>query len=166
MKFSRITAVIAMLSLMALPVMAELTDYQRGVYDGLSAGGQIGYLRGAAPYDTTAAQQYNSIVSQFNSWLQNVFGSNQTAINEFWMNAFSGQVTVGGYQAYPTVNSSKPVHSMDGSWNKTATYNPDAKGKIFGYDPDTYYTMIGWNNAPAAPKDASGNYVEGSLQAP
>ena len=86
MKFSRLTAIIAMISLMALPVLAELTDYQQGVYDGLSAGGQIGYLRGAAPYDATAAQQYNITVNQYNAWLQSVFGDNQTAIDNFWLN--------------------------------------------------------------------------------
>jgi len=97
-----------MLSLMALPVLAELTDYQQGVYDGLSAGGQIGYLRGAAPYDAMAAQQYNITVNQYNAWLQSVFGDNQTAINNFWMNPLSGQTTVGGYQAYSVANSTKP----------------------------------------------------------
>jgi hypothetical protein len=56
----------------------------------------------------------------------------------------------------------KPVHAIDSSWNKTATYNADAKGKIYGYDPDTYYTMVGWNNAPTSPSQASG----GSLQPP
>jgi hypothetical protein len=107
MKFSILTAIIAMLSLMALPVLAELTDYQQGVYDGLSAGGQIGYLRGAAPYDATAAQQYNITVNQYNAWLQSVFGDNQTAINNFWMNPLSGQTTVDGYQAYSVANSTK-----------------------------------------------------------
>jgi hypothetical protein len=108
MKFSILTAIIAMLSLMALPVLAELTDYQQGVYDGLSAGGQIGYLRGAAPYDATAAQQYNITVNQYNAWLQSVFGDNQTAIDNFWLNPHSGQTTVDGYQAYSVVNSTMP----------------------------------------------------------
>jgi hypothetical protein len=108
MKFSRPTAIIAMFSLMALPVLAELTDYQQGVYDGLRAGGQIGYLLGAAPYDATAAQQYNITVNQYNAWLQSVFGGNQTAINNFWMNPLSGQTTVGGHQAYSVANSTKP----------------------------------------------------------
>jgi len=108
MKFSILTATIAMLSLMAFPALAELTDYQQGIYDGLSAGGQIGYLRGAAPYDATAAQQYNITVNQYNAWLQSVFGDNQTAINNFWMNPLSGQTTAGGYQAYSVANSTKP----------------------------------------------------------
>jgi hypothetical protein len=75
MKFSILAAIIAMLSLMAFPVLSELTDYQQGVYDGLSAGGQIGYLRGTALHDATAAQQYSIMVNQYNAWLQSVFGN-------------------------------------------------------------------------------------------
>jgi hypothetical protein len=177
MKFSRIAAVIAMLSIMALPVMAELTDYQKGVDAGLRAGGQISYLLGAAPYNTTAAQQYNKMVNQFNAWLQNVFGNNQTAINTFWMNQMSVQTTGTGYQAYPTV-STKPVHSIDGSWNQSTTkYNPDLTNKIYGYDPDTYYTMVGWsgsglptvkdsNGNYIGPRDSNGNPIDNSLQPP
>jgi len=167
MKFTRMIAVIAMLSLVAMPVMAELTDYQKGVNDGLIKGLRIGYMLGGSSYDTNSAQQYSGMVNPFNTWLQSVFGANQTEINLFWMKPLSGQAIVGGYQAYPTVNSTKPVHSIDGSWNQSTTaYHPDAKGKIYGYDPDTYYTMVGWGNAPAAPKDANGNYISGSLQAP
>ncbi len=162
MKFTRMMAVIAMLSLVAMPAMAELTDYQKGVHDGLASGIRIGYLLGGASYDTSASQQYSNMVNSFNSWLQNVFGANQTELNLFWMKPQSG-TTVGGYQAYPTVNSTKPVHSIDGSRNQsTAVYHADQKGKIYGYDPDTYYTMVGWENAPTTPPEAQG----GSLQPP
>jgi hypothetical protein len=163
MKFASLIAVAAILSLVAIPAMAEMTDYQKGVNDGLANGLRIGYLLGGAPYDTNANQQYNGMVNPFNSWLQAVFGANQTEINLFWMKTLSGQTMVGGYQAYPVVNSTKPVHSIDGSWNQsTAVYHADEKGKIYGYDPDTYYTMVGWNNAPATPGAANG----GSLQPP
>ena len=167
MKFASLIAVAAILSLVAIPAMADMTDYQKGVNAGLMNGLRIGYLLGGAPYSTNAAQQYSSMVNPFNSWLQATFGANQTEINLFWMKPLSGPTMVGGYQAYPTVNSTKPVHSIDGSWNQSTTaYHPDQKGKIYGYDPDTYYTMVGWSNAPAAPKDSSGNYINPSLQAP
>lgn len=167
MKFTRTMAVIAMLSLVAMPAMAELTDYQKGVNDGLIKGLRIGYMLGGSPYDTNSAQQYSGMVNPFNVWLQSVFGANQTALSIFEMKPLSGQTMVGGYQAYPTVNSTKPTHNIDGSWNQSTTaYHPDAKGKIYGYDPDTYYTMVGSAYEPAAPKDANGNYISGSLQAP
>jgi hypothetical protein len=167
MKFTSLIAVATILSLVAVPAMAEMSEYQKGVNDGLVSGLRIGYLLGGAPYDTSAAQQYSSMVNPFNAWLQKVFGANQTEINLFWMKPQAGQAMVGGYQAYPTVNSTKPVHSIGGSWNQSTTaYHPDAKGKIYGYDPDTYYTMVGSAYQPAAPKDANGNYISGSLQAP
>ena len=34
MKFARLMAVVAILSLMAIPAMADMTDYQKGVKDG------------------------------------------------------------------------------------------------------------------------------------
>ena len=163
MKFASLIAVAAILSLVAIPAMADMTDYQKGVNAGLMNGLRIGYLLGGAPYDTNAAQQYSGMVNPFNSWLQGTFGANQTEINLFWMKPLSGQAIVGGYQAYSTSNLTKPVHSIDGSWNQTTTaYHADTKGKIYGYDPDTYYTMVGWNNAPTSPAAASG----GSLQPP
>ncbi len=171
MKFASLIAVAAILSLVAVPALADMTDYQKGVNAGLMNGLRIGYLLGGAPYSTNAAQQYSGMVNPFNSWLQGTFGSNQTEINLFWMKPLSGQAMAGGYQAYPTNNLTKPVHSIDGSWNQsTVAYHADQKGQINGYDPDTYYTMVGWNNAPAAPTytDAYGKtrYAEGSLQAP
>ena len=173
MKFASLIAVAAILSLVAIPAMADMTDYQKGVNDGLANGLRIGYLLGGAPYDTNAAQKYSSMVNPFNSWLQGTFGANQTEINLFWMKPLSGQTMVKGYQGYPVVNSTKPTHSIDGSWNQstTAKYNPDVKNKIYGYDPDTYYTMVGWSGSglPDAQKDSSGRYIspaDPSLQPP
>lgn len=178
MKFASLIAVAAILTLVAVPAMATLTDYHRGVNDGLANGLRMGYLLGGAPYDTSAAQKYSDLVNPFNSWLQAVFGANQTEINLFWMRPLSGQTMAGGYQMYPTVNKTKPVHSIDGSWNQstTARYNPDVKNKIYGYDPDTYYTMTGWsgselpdvykNGQYIGPRDSSGNPIDSSLQPP
>jgi len=70
---------------LTIPVIGELTDYQKGVNDGLASSLRIGYQLGKAPYDINAAQQYNSMVDPFNTWLQAVFGANKTAVNLFWM---------------------------------------------------------------------------------
>lgn len=170
MKFASLIAVAAILTLVAVPAMATLTDYQRGVNDGLANGLRIGYLLGGAPYDTIAAQKYSEMVNPFNSWLQAVFGANQTEINLFWMRPLSGQTaTATGFQAYPTSNLTKPVHSIDGSFNQSTTrYNPDIKGKIYGYDPDTYYTMVGWDSAPSSvtTPTVDNKQVDTSLQPP
>lgn len=167
MKFASLIAVAAIILLVAIPAMADMTDYQKGVNDGLANGLRIGYLLGGAPYDTNAAQQYSGMVNPFNSWLQAVFGANQTELNLFWMKPLPGQTTATGFQPYPVVNSTKPVHSIDGSWNQsTTTYHADEKGKIHGYDPETYYTMVGWPDSSKAPTDANGNYINPSLQPP
>ncbi len=140
MKFIKVLAVITLLSLVAMPVMAELTDYQKGVMDGMKAGMRMGKLLGAAPYDTTAAQDYNNLVDRFNQGLAMIFGNNQTAIQMFWMSPY-GSAQVSGQNASDL--SFKPIHAIDASFNQSRRVNPDAQGKIYGYDPDTYYTMIG-----------------------
>jgi hypothetical protein len=147
MKFTRIMAIVAMFSLVAMPVMAELTDYQRGVEDGIKAGGRITYYMGAAPYDTKAAQQYSGMVNQFNSWLQSVFGSNQTALNLFWMRQLSSDVNP-NVNPYSTSTYNKPVHAIDASWNQTNRTVMGPQGQtIYGEPIDAYCTDN--PNAPA-----------------
>ena len=150
MKFTRMMAIVAMFSLVAMPVMAELTDYQRGVEDGIKAGGRITYYMGAAPYDTNAAQQYSGMVNQFNSWLQSVFGSNQTALNLFWMRPLSSSV-----MPISTSSYNKPVHAIDASWNQTNRTIMGPQGQtIYGEPIDHYCTdnpnspYCNINNAP------------------
>jgi hypothetical protein len=159
----RMTAAVAMLSLMALPVMAELTDYQKGVYDGLKTGGQISYLLGSAPYDTTAAQQYNSMVNQFNAWLQAVFGNNQTAINTFLMQPLSGQAGL-AYQYPATAYNTKPIHAIDSSFNQTNHTVVAPQGQtVYGVPIEHYCTdnpdSPACNNIPEAFRDSPLGYV-------
>ncbi|MDM7934732.1 MAG: hypothetical protein QUS08_05005, partial [Methanothrix sp.] len=113
-------SIIVLLSLAVLPALGELTDYQKGVADGLAAGLRMGRLLGAAPYDPASAQSYNEQVNAFNQGLAAVFGNNQTAIAMFWLQpTASGAVT-----AAPLGNfSTKPVHAIDASWNQTRRVN-------------------------------------------
>ena len=66
------------LILVITPAMAELTDYQRGIQQGLLVGLKMGYLQGAAPFNTNAAQQYSSMLSAYNARLPVIFGNNLT----------------------------------------------------------------------------------------
>lgn len=141
MKFTRIFAVFVLLSLVAIPALGELTDYQKGVMDGMKAGLRMGKLLGAAPYDPAQAQEYNNLVNSFNQGLTAVFGNNQTALNMFWMQPYGNLVanpSLGNY-------SSRPIHAIDASWNQTKSVNPDVlgQGKYFGYDLDSYIAMTG-----------------------
>ncbi len=140
MNLTSIFAVLALLSLAVIPAYGEMTDYQKGVMDGLQAGLITGKLLGAAPYDPAQAQEYNSQVNPFNQGLTAVFGNNQTALSMFWMQpqASTTAASLGSY-------STKPVHKIDESWNQTRRVNTDflSQGKYYGYDLDTYIAMTG-----------------------
>lgn len=143
MKLTRIIAVLAILSLVVIPALGELTEYQRGAMDGMKAGLRMGRLLGAAPYDSASAQEYNNLVSPFNQGLAVLFGDNQTALQMFWMSPYgSDQVA-----AYNELNnlSSKPIHAIDASFNQSRKVNADIIGqnKYYGYDLDTYIAMTG-----------------------
>ena len=141
----RIFAILVLLSLVAIPALGELTDYQKGVSDGLAAGMRIGRLLGAAPFDPNQAQTYNDQVDSFNQGLATVFGNNQTALNMFWMQ------TYGAARTAATAVSRKPVHSIDGSWNNTTRVlgDQDEGKRIYDMPAASYYTWIG--NAPNLP---------------
>lgn len=149
MKFLNALIAIVLLSMLAMPVLAELTDYQKGVMDGLGAGMRMGKLLGAAPYDSAAADSYNKLVNSFNQGLAAIFENNQTAINLFMLQPYgSAQGIANNAQNF----SFKPVHAVDSSFNQTRTYNADAErqGKYYGYDLDSYIAMTGHvpNNLP------------------
>jgi hypothetical protein len=140
MNLTSIFAVLALLSLAVIPAQGEMTDYQKGVMDGMKAGLIMGKLLGAAPYDPAQAQEYNNQVNPFNQGLTTVFGDNQTLLSMFWMQpqASTTATSLGSY-------STKPVHAIDASWNQTRRVNTDflSQGKYYGYDLDTYIAMTG-----------------------
>jgi hypothetical protein len=138
----RIFAVLVLLSLVAIPALGELTDYQKGVSDGLAAGMRIGRLLGAAPFDPNQAQQYDNQVDAFNRGLAAAFGNNQTALNMFWMQPYGSSSGYSGMTLQNFTNT-KPIHAIDASFNQTKRINPDITGKYYGYDLDTYIAMTG-----------------------
>jgi len=143
MKLISIIAALAILSLVMVPALGEMTDYQKGAMDGMKAGLRMGKLLGAAPYDPTEAQKYNELVDAFNQGLSALFGNNTEAVQMFWMTPF-GSTQGAGYSALNNL-SFKPIHAIDASFNQTKTVNPDlfSQGKYFGYDLDTYIAMTG-----------------------
>jgi hypothetical protein len=157
MKLTRVIAVLAILSLVVIPALGELTDYQKGAMDGMKAGLRMGKLLGAAPYDPSQAQEYNSLVDTFNQGLSALFGDNADVIKMFWMSPLSG------YGTAAKAISSKPVHAIDGSWNQTnRTITGDVDtGRVYGMPASSYYTWVG--TAPQLPysgtTDAQGNPI-------
>jgi hypothetical protein len=138
----RVFAVLVLLSLAVIPALGELTDYQKGVTDGLAAGMRIGRLLGAAPFDPNEAQTYNGQVDSFNRGLSTVFGNNQTALDMFWMQPYGAGSSYSG-MTLQNFSSTKPIHAIDASFNQTRRVNPDITGKYYGYDLDTYIAMTG-----------------------
>lgn len=154
MKFVKMFAMIALLSLAVIPAMGELTDYQQGVQAGLQAGMTIAKLLGAAPFDPSMAQQYNNQVDAFDQGLSSIFAGNQTVINKFWLKPY------GTAAAAAATYSSKPVHSIDGSWNNTTRVlgDPDEGKRIYDMPASSYYTWVGnvGKNMPATYTDTEG----------
>lgn len=144
MKLTRIIAVLAILSLVVIPALGELNDYQKGAMDGMKAGLRMGRLLGAAPYDSASAQEYNNLVSSFNQGLAVLFGDNQTALKMFWMTPLGSAAQGTGYSELNNL-SYKPIHAIDASFNQSRKVNADLIGqnKYFGYDLDTYIAMTG-----------------------
>ncbi len=159
MKFINVLVAIALLSLVAMPVMASLTDYQTGVVEGMKAGLAMGRLLGAAPYDPASAQNYNNLVNSFNQELVSIFGNNQTAINMFWLQSYGPAAQSIGNSAQNY--SFKPIHAIDSSFNQSRAYNPDLErqGNYYGYDLDSYIAMTGHvpNNLPTYTSGAGDN---------
>jgi hypothetical protein len=139
MKTKGIYAILAVLSLIAIPAMGELNEYQKAYSDGLTAGLLMGKLLGAAPFDPNQAQQYNSQVDAFNRALATVFGNNQNTISMFWMKPY-------GAAAVAKAISSKPVHAIDGSWNNNTTQvlgDQDEGKRVYDMPASSYYTWTG-----------------------
>jgi hypothetical protein len=114
----------------AVPVCGEMTDYERGVANGLKIGFFMGELYGKGQYADDPAKQFNGYLEEFYRFLVTSFGNNQTLITEF-------------------MKSPLPVKSTASTGGVPA---PDSSGRIYGYPADAYYTAVG-----AGPGDVPDN---------
>lgn len=111
-----------------------LSDYQRGVLDGLNRGWNM-----AQRYDQATAGDiapYNQAVPEYNAWIQAIFGMNESLmLQPFAASAKPKPYTIG--------KTFTPVHSIDASWNQSRSLlpEPDAYGMINGYPAETYYSI-------------------------
>jgi len=120
-----------------VPVLAEMSDYQRGVANGLKIGLFMGEYYGRGQYVTDYAGQYNTYLDSYNQFLWATFADNRTLIQEF--------------TRYPI---STPVRS-----SSSGVLMPDASGRIFGYPADSYYTWVG--AVPGTRPENPGNALPG-----
>lgn len=121
----------------SVPVLAEMSEYQRGVANGLKIGLFMGEYFGRGQYVTDYAGQYNTYLESYNQFLWDSFGDNRTLINEFTR-----------YPLSATIRSSS-----------TGVLKPDASGRILGYPADSYYTWIG--AVPGTTPENPGNALPG-----
>lgn len=129
-----LTAMVALA--IAIPASAEMSDYEKGVANGMKIGFFMGELHGKGQYSTESAQQFNGFLDQFYQFLSDSFKNNQTMIDEFMKPPLPVKATA-------TVSS--------------ATY-PDSSGRILGYPADAYYTAVGAGpgGVPENPGNAMG----------
>jgi hypothetical protein len=111
-----------------------LSDYQRGVLDGLNRGWNM-----AQRYDQAIAGDiipYNQAVPEYNAWIQALFGMNESLM----LQPFASSAKPRTYTVSKTFT---PVHSIDASWNQSKSMlpEPDAYGMINGYPAETYYSI-------------------------
>jgi len=134
MKLIAAMAVFIMLITAAPPALGEMTEYQRGVANGLKIGLFMGEYNGRGQYVTDYAGQFNTYLESYNQFLWASFANNQTMINEFMLS---------------------PIAVMPRS-SSTGVFKPDASGRIFGYPADSYYTWVGAvpGTAPQNPGDS------------
>ncbi len=139
--YRSILALIAILAL-ASAGAAELTDYQRGVIDGLKNGLQMGELKGEASCNSQAAASFNSYVDVFNEGLLGIFGQNETILAAFWLSPLS--ISSAATTQQQSAAASGPVSLGGGkaATNQVAS-SMDGERRIHGYPESAYYTAVG-----------------------
>jgi hypothetical protein len=134
MKRALFVLIIAILTIgLAEPILA-LSDYQRGVLDGLGMGWTM-----AQKYDKAMGgdtSPFNNAVFDYNAWIESIFGKNETLMLKPFPKSANPET-------YFISKSYTPVHSIDTSWNQSNSLLPDADDydMIGGYPAETYYSI-------------------------
>lgn len=137
MKSTAAMAVFIAFIIAILPAVGEITEYQRGVANGLKIGLFMGEYYGKGQYVTDYAGQFNTYLDSYNQFLWASFANNQTLINEFTLS---------------------PIAVIPRS-SSTGVLKPDLSGRILGYPADSYYTWIG--AVPGTSPQNPGNALPG-----
>jgi hypothetical protein len=127
--------IFALLILALIPTSPALTDYQKGVLDGLNRGWNMAQMYCQAQRGDPTA--YNQAVSDYNTWIASIFGQNESLM----VRSISGAA-----QAQPVIFSTtgKPAHAIDSSWNQTLPEQfpkPDSGGRVYGWPAEEYYSI-------------------------
>lgn len=131
------TIAVLLILILAAPALGEMTEYQRGVANGLKIGLFMGEYYGRGQYVANYAGQFNTYLESYNQFLWTSFADNQTLINEF---------------------SLSPIANAPRS-SSTGVLLPDASGRILDYPADSYFTWIG--AVPGTVPENAGNALPG-----
>lgn len=85
MRLKRLLVMLALILILSMPVLGELTKYQSGVANGLKIGLFMGEYHGAGKYSADYARLFNTYLDSYKKFLIASFGNNQTIINEFML---------------------------------------------------------------------------------
>lgn len=134
MKMPLFALIVAILVLSQTPLVIALSDYQRGVLDGLSRGWSMGQR-----YDQALAGEvslYNQAVADYNAWIEAIFGRNESLMLKTFPQSQKAD-------PYTISRTRAPIHSIDASWNQSEPLlpQPDDLGLIGGYPAETYYSI-------------------------
>src|SRR5512136_1817844 len=102
MRSASILALAFISAIVAIPAAADLTDYQKGIEEGLKIGFFMGNLSGLSQCNIEAARSYNENINQYNNWLAEIFDQNQTMLTIYALSplVFNEPVNIGGQSAY------------------------------------------------------------------
>ncbi len=118
MKLTRIITVLAILSLVAIPALGQMTDYQKGIAEGL----KIGFFMNQKYVDAQDGINvtgYNQEVERYNAWIRSIFGNDP----QFLMQPITSSTSdLSKPVLISNITSGKIEHKIDGNWGPNATY--------------------------------------------
>jgi hypothetical protein len=134
--FALLIALIAFIQLSPSLALRDLSlsDYQRGVLDGLNWGWNMSHLYDQA--NTGDVVSYNQAAAEYNNWIRSIFGMNESLM----LKTFAAPARSQPYSISRTYN---PIHSIDASWNRSKSLlpEPDAFGMVNGIPAEVYYSF-------------------------
>ncbi len=112
MKLTRIIAALAILSLVAIPALGQMTDYQKGIAEGLKVGFFM-HEKYTQALDGINVSGYNAEVDRYNVWIRSIFGNDP----QFLMTPITGPASIASKPVLITNTSNSTsgiVHEIDG----------------------------------------------------
>lgn len=134
MKRALFALLIMFIALNLIESSLAVSDYQRGVLDGLKRGWNMSHLYDLANAGDIAP--YNQAVEEYNAWIFAIFGMNESLM----LQTFAAPAKS---QPYYITRSYNPIHSIDASWNQSKSLlpEPDAYGMVNGIPAEVYYSF-------------------------